>query len=174
MSESRIQTKEAMPKQYTCCFLLHADEARFLWVNLCVTIVRFYIKYSIFLFSWSVFFKVRRLSQNKKVEQIIIADKENGQKLRHYWSAIRRSREWNKPLFMRKYAVCAFTPSPCIKRIWLQKPVKSKDFLTVIPFGKKGCRTERSGWLLFYSPWTSFTRRVMHLFHQMQPNTLQN
>lgn len=38
---------------------------------------------------------------------------------------------------MRKYAVCAFTPSQCIKRIWLQKPVKSKDFLTVIPFGKK-------------------------------------
>lgn len=75
---------------------------------------------------------------NKKVEQIIIGEKENGQKLRHYWSAVRRSREWNKPLFMRKYAVCAFTPSPCIKRIWLQKPVKSKDFLTVIPFGKKG------------------------------------
>lgn len=74
---------------------------------------------------------------NKKVEQIIIAEKENGQNLRHYWSAVRRSREWNKPLFMRKYAVCAFTPSPCIKRIWLQKPVKSKDFLTVIPFGKK-------------------------------------
>lgn len=74
---------------------------------------------------------------NKKVEQIIIAEKENGQKLRHYWSAVRRSREWNKPLFMRKYAVCAFTPSPCIKRIWLQKAVKSKDFLTVIPFGKK-------------------------------------
>lgn len=140
LSESRIQTKEAMQKQYTCCFLLHADEARFLWVNLCVTIVRFYIKYSIFLFSWSVFFKVRSCQNcnNKKVEQIIIAEKENGQKLRHYWSAIRRSREWNKPLFMRKYAVCAFTPSPCIKRIWLQKPVKSKDFLTVIPFGKKG------------------------------------
>lgn len=75
---------------------------------------------------------------NKKVEQIIIAEKENGQKLRHYWSAVRRSREWNKPLFIRKYAVCAFTPSPCIKRIWLQKAVKSKDFLTVIAFGKKG------------------------------------
>lgn len=132
LSESRIQTKEAMPKQYTCCFLLHADEARFLWVNLCVTIVRFYIKYSIFLFSWSVFFKVRRLSKLQQQKS-----RTDNYSRKRKWTKP-KALEWNKPLFMRKYAVCAFTPSQCIKRIWLQKPVKSKDFLTVIPFGKKG------------------------------------
>lgn len=55
-----------------------------------------------------------------------------------------------------------------------KSPLNQKIFWLLFLLEKKGCRTERSGWLLFYSPWTSFTRRVMHLFHQMQPNTLQN
>lgn len=59
--------------------------------------------------------------------------------------------------------MCAFSLSPGIKRIWLQKSVESKDLLTVIPF-EKNSDAERIGWLLFHSPWTNFTRRDMHFF----------